>query len=322
MLDSRSLRYFVCLARELHFGRAAEHVHIAQSALSRHIKDLEARLGARLLNRGRRSAVTLTEAGKALLVESELAFQQLERAATAVGRASRGEVGRVEVGYVVSAALTGVLPLALAHFRASRPDVQVQLTALETPKQLAALADGLLDVGFIRPRASYPGGVEARVIHRESVLLALAADHPLAGRTVTLADLAQENFIIPQFDESAGFAEQLAALASRGGFEPKLTHRVRDFVTAVTLAAAGYGIVPIPKSMALIGMPNLVCKPIAGYDDLVELAVAYRPASAAPAAKALIHVTCGVHSPLSPMPAATDTASHTRRRTRSPTKAR
>jgi len=288
MLESRQLRVFVALAEELHFGRAADRLDVAQSALSRQLQDLEAALGLRLLNRGRRAAVTLTEAGQALLVEARVALNQLERAEAAVRRAGRGEVGRLEIGFVVSAVLSGVLPAALARFRLARPDVLVQLTSMETPRQLAALADGLLDVAFIRPRGQYPEGVVATVVHREAMLLAIAADHPLARRRIDLAALAGEPFIIPQFDESAGFAEHLAALAARGGFEPRLAHRVRDFVTAIAMAAAGYGVVPVPRSVTSIGLENVVFRPIEGYDGVAELAVAHRPASASAAALAFL----------------------------------
>lgn len=283
MLETRQLRVFVALAEDLHFGRAADRLDLAQSALSRQLQDLERRLGTRLLNRGRRAAVTLTEAGQALLTEARIALQQIDRAEAAARRAGRGEVGRLEIGYVVSAALSGVLSSTLQYFRQARPDVQIQITAMETPKQLTALRDGLLDVAFVRPRASYPDGITASVVHRESMLLAVAANHPLAQRRVDLHALADQPFIIPQFDESAGFAEHLAALASSGGFEPKLAHRVRDFISAIAMAAAGYGVVPVPRSVACIGLDNIVFLPIHGYAGLAELAVAHRSVGASPA---------------------------------------
>ena len=297
MLDTRQLRTFVAIAEELHFGRAADRLEVAQSVLSRQLQDLEAHLGLRLLNRGRRAAVTLTEAGQALLGEARVALQQLERAEAAARRAGRGEVGRLEIGYVASAVLSGVLPEALGRFRIARPDVQVQLNPMETPRQLAALADGLLDVAVVRPRGSYPDGIEATIVHRESMLLALAADHPLARQRIDLAALADEPFVIPQFDESAGFAEHLAALAARGGFEPKQTHRVRDFVTAIAMAAAGYGVVPVPRSVTSIALENVVFRPIHGYEGVAELAIAHRVASTSPAARAFLAVALTIGIP-------------------------
>jgi len=293
VLHSHPLRCFVAVARELHFGRAADRLQLAQSALSRQIQGLERELGVRLLNRGRRSLVTLTEAGVALLGEAQLALQQLERAEATARRAARGEIGRLEIGYVVSAALSGVLPRTLERFRALRPDVRVRLTAMETPRQLEALRTGLLDVGFVRPRPSYPPGVTADVVHREALLLAVAADHPLAKCRVELAALAREDFIVPQFDESAGFAEHLAALAARGGFEPRIAHRVRDFITASVMAAAGYGVVLAPRSLTSISMHNVVCRNIEGPAGVAELAVARRTASLSGAARLFIDTAVG-----------------------------
>ena len=284
MLESLPLRCFVAVAEERHFGRAAERLAMAQSALSRQIQALERALGARLLNRARRSAVTLTEAGVALLDEARLALSQLERAETTARRAARGELGRIEVGYVVSAVLSGALPRTLERYRAQHPDVQVQLVPMETPRQLEALRTGLLDVGFLRPRPAYPAGVRARIVHRDSLLLAVAADHPLARRRVTLAALAREAFIVPQFDESAGFAEQLAALGARGGFEPRVAHRVRDFIAALSMAAAGYGVVLAPASLAAISLRNVVYRAIEGHAGHAELAVANRTSALSAAA--------------------------------------
>ena len=288
MLDSHALHCFLAVARELHFGRAADQLQLAQSALSRHIQALERELGVRLLNRGRRSLVTLTEAGTALLGEAQLAMQQLDRAEATARRAARGEIGRLEIGYVVSAALSGVLPRTLERFRALRPDVQVQLLAMETPRQLEALRTGLLDVGFLRPRPAYPPGIIATIVHDETLLLAVGADHPLAKRRVDLAALAREDFIVPQFDESAGFAEHLAALAARGGFEPRIAHRVRDFIAAMAMAAAGYGVVLAPASLASISMHRVVCRPIEGYAGLAELALARRATMLSPAAQLFV----------------------------------
>jgi LysR family transcriptional regulator, benzoate and cis,cis-muconate-responsive activator of ben and cat genes len=285
-LESRRLRYFIAVAEQLHYGRAADQLQIAQSALSRHIQELERQLGVRLLNRGRRSVISLTESGKALLAEGLLGTQQLARAVRAARRAAEGEIGRVAVGYVASASLSGVLPRTLERFRIRHENVSVLLNQMETPLQLDALRDGLLDVGYIRPRKTYPTGVLARVVYRETMLLAIAANHPLAAKRIELKHLANQTFIIPQVDEDTGFAEQMAQMASHGGFEPKAVLHVRDFLTALSLAGGGYGVVPAPRCMLSINVRNVVLKTIQGYTGTVELAVAYRssPASAAVAA--------------------------------------
>lgn len=288
MLDSRPLQAFVAVADTLHFGRAADRLDLAQSAVSRQIQDLERALGTRLLHRGRRSAVRLTDAGVALLAESRLALAQLERAALAARRAGRGEVGRLAVGYVASAVLTGVLPGALAAFRVARPAVAVELTALETPRQLAGLADGSVDLGILRPRSAYPEGVEARVVHREGLLIAVGRRHRLAHGAVTAAALAGEPMVLPQFDEQDGFEGHFAALARDGGFDPGPVLRVRDFMTATALAAAGYGVALVPRSVTALALADVVYRPIGGYTAVAELAVAWRRNNGSAALRALV----------------------------------
>lgn len=290
MLGSRQLQYFVAVAQELHFGRAAEKLHVAQSALSLQIKLLEEHLGVQLLDRKTRAAVSLTDAGSVFLAEARLAMQQLARA-EAIGRqAGRGEVGHIEIGYVASAALTGLMPAAVHGYRRGHAQVDIKLMEMETPKQLAAIAEGRLDVGFIRPRPHYPAGVTATVLHSESLLLALPSDHPLASAAqLNVATLAGESFIIPQFDENAGFAEHIAALAAQGGFEAGTTHRVRDFLTAISMVAAGFGMALVPESLRSLTIANVSYQPISDYVQTVQLALAYRKQEAAPAVRAFVH---------------------------------
>jgi DNA-binding transcriptional LysR family regulator len=182
------------------------------------------------------------------------------------------------------------------RFRLHYPAVDVEVTAMETPTQLEALRDGLIDVGFLRPRAQYPPGVSARVVHREPLLLALAANHPLAAKRLEVKHLAEPNFIIPQFDENTGFAEHLAQLAAQGGFAPQKIVRVRDFLTAITLAAGGYGVVPAPRCVASIAMRNVIFKPIQGGAP-AELVIAHRERRACAAVAAF------AKEALAPLPA-------------------
>ena len=159
MLDARQLRYFIAVAEELSFARAADRLNVAQSAVSLQIKGLEEVFGARLLNRRKRAAVSLTEAGRLFLSEAVAAIRQLERAEQVGHLAARGELGHIEVGYVTSAGMNRILPSLLREYRRSHPAVQLRLTAMETPRQLDALAEGRLDAPLIRPRPGYAAGV-------------------------------------------------------------------------------------------------------------------------------------------------------------------
>src|ERR1700756_5523262 len=212
MLDARQLRYFIVVAEELHFARAADRLHVAQSAVSFQIKALEEEFGARLLNRRKRAAVSLTEAGRLFLSEAVTAIRQLERAEQVGHLAARGELGQIEVAYVTSVAMNRILPSLLREYRRSHPAVQLRLTAMETQRQLDAPAEGRLDAGLIRPRPDYAAGVAARVIHREGLCVALAADHPLArSHTLQAAELGNEAFIVPHVATVGCHLERLAA---------------------------------------------------------------------------------------------------------------
>jgi DNA-binding transcriptional LysR family regulator len=289
MIDSRQLQLFVSLAEDLHFARAADRLDIAQSVLSGQIKKLETDLGVRLLNRNKRAAVTLTDAGKVFLVEAVAALRQLERA-DRVGRlAARGEAGQVALSYVGSAVTTGLLPRMLKSFRERHPEVRMQIVAMETPTQLERLADGAVDVGLMRPRARYPDGITARVVHREQLMIAVAADSPLAqAGTLKASQLRGVPFIAPQFNEAAGFEQHLGQLGRIGGFDAEPEHRVNDFMTAVSMASAGYGVALVPRSIEAFSQPGVRFKSVVDFKDEAELVIAYRIREHSPCVRAFI----------------------------------
>ena len=289
MLDARQLRYFIAVAEELHFARAADRLHGAQSAVSQQIKGLEEAFGARLLDRRKRAAVSLTKAGRLFLSEAVAAIRQLEKAEQVGRLAARGEIGQIAVGYVTSAVMNHTLPSLLREYRRSHPEVQLRLIAMETPRQLEALAEGQLDAALIRPRPSYAAGIAARVIHREALCVALATDHPLArSRTLQAADLGNEAFIVPQVSESSGFGRYLDRLATAGKFPIKIIHDVGDFVTALVVAAGGYGVVLGPESMCGLSFSEVVFRPLADFTEKVELAIAFRTGEPSASVRAFI----------------------------------
>ena len=294
-MDSRQLKVFVSLAEDLHFARTADRLNIAQSVLSDQIRKLETTLGVRLLNRNKRAAVTLTSAGEVFLQEEMLALRQLERAESVGRLAARGEAGNVSLGYVGSAVSTGLLPATLKRFRKACPHVDMDITAMETPRQLESLHDGRLDVGLLRSRSRYPDDVTATVVMREQLMIALAADHPLAeSETVRPNALRDAAFIVPQFSESEGFAENLSSLGRLGGFDATPRHRVADFVTGLCMASAGYGVVLVPQSMKAFAPVDIAFRPIVDYHEEAELAVAYRKREGAPAVKRFVETAIGL----------------------------
>ncbi len=255
-VDLRRLRYFIAVAEELNFRRAAERLNISQPPLSQQIQALEEELGARLFLRDRRS-VALTEAGDVLLRRARAILASAEGAATEVRRVGRGELGRLVVG-VMSAAMLGRLAAILADFRAVGPDVEAQLRQLPPKEQIAAVAAGHVDVAFlsIAPsrRRLAVGGVEIAVepVWEEELVAALPTDHRLANRPeVALRELAADPFIsLPQAPET-GYYDQLVELCRRlGGFEPAVRQEVEQLPAALALIAAGYGVGLMPVCAA------------------------------------------------------------------------
>ncbi|WP_235035387.1 LysR substrate-binding domain-containing protein, partial [Roseomonas sp. 18066] len=239
-LELRHLRYFLAVAEELNYGRAAERLKIAQPGLSQQIRALEEIVGATLFDRSRR-AVQLTLAGELLLGEARKTLAQAEAALTAARRAGRGEVGRIAIGYTASAAYTGVLTALVGSFRAAHPEVELQITEMEMQRQLDAIAEDRLDIGFIRPPVALPLGVASLPLLQEPVLLALPERHPLAAgdAPVALAALAGESFITPRHGPSVSFHHHLLEAARAAGFPPRMGPQGRDFVTIVSMVAVG-----------------------------------------------------------------------------------
>jgi len=277
-MEIRQLKYLVAVADDLSFGKAAERLHIAQSALSRQIQLLEDEIGTRLLVRHKRAPVRLTDAGALFLVSAREALEQFERAGAIGRRLGRGELGKVKVGYVASATFSGLLPAAVSSYRRRWPGVEVELAEMESNRQIASLAAGEVDVGFFRPRPTYPAGLEVVVLLREPVLIALRRDHPLAAGDgpIAAADLAGSNFVVPQADDEVGFSRHAAAIARQGGFAPRFSHHVRDFISVLSLVGAGFGVAAVPASLQCVQVADVVYRPLADCAVEAELTGAFR----------------------------------------------
>lgn len=288
-MELRHLRYFVAVAEELHFTRAAARLRISPPALTEQIQGLEQELGVRLLARNQRT-VALTDAGSRFLEEAQMTLRQAERAALIARRAGRGEVGEVEIGYVSSASCTGLLAQAIKQYRATHPMVSINIHKIETSRQLDQLTDGRLDIGFLRPPAHYPVGIRSVVIAQQTVHVVLPEDHWLAqaAEPITAPMLAGEAFIVPDFEREIGIYQHTAELGRRGSFVPRLVARAPDFFTIVSMVAAGFGIALVPQSCARIQIPGIVYQPVATPMRPAELAAAFRRDERAPAVKAFI----------------------------------
>jgi DNA-binding transcriptional LysR family regulator len=286
-MELRHLRYFVAVAEELHFARAAERLHITPPSLTQQIQALEAELEARLLNRTKRS-VELTDAGRRFLEEARKTIRQAEHTIQVGKQVGRGELGRIEIAYTTSSACSGTVSRAIDSFHERYPLVDVHLQRMESPQQLIYLADGHIDAGFMRPPDRYPIGLTGMQVGRQPVLIALPEKHPLAKlKKVECGRLAEEDFIVPSVESEFAFSGYVGAIAEQGGFAPRINRRAPDYLTIVTLVSAGFGLAAVPASFARIHIPG-VCYREMDLKSEARLILAFRRNERAPAIRSFI----------------------------------
>ena len=278
-MEIRHLRYFVAVAEELHFGRAARRLHIQQPPLSRQIQDLESELGFALFERSRRR-VELTPAGTALLGRARQVFDALDVAIHDARSASEGESGRLVVGYPSSLAYSGLTEL-LRTFRTRFPSVEISLREQPPADQIDGLKAGRLDVGFVRTSLD-DSTLAAELVRRESLMVVLPDDHRLVEQLrIPLEELAQEPFVLFPRARGPAFFDQLMALCGRAGFTPRIVQEAAQ-LDIVSLVAAGFGISIMPSSMQNFRRPGLVFRAIVGAPQ-VELLIVWRQQNLSPA---------------------------------------
>lgn len=272
-MELRHLRYFVAVAEELHFGRAATRLSIVQPSLSQQIRQLEDELGFPLLYRTKRS-VELTDAGRVFLSEAQHILAQVREAKRTAQRAYRGEVGRLVIGYI-SSSTHDLLPIMLRVYRERFPDVEVALRELTTQEQLRALEEEYIQVGLLRLPISAPM-VNIEVVRREPIVCVLPARHPLAMREqIDVSLLANEPFVLQSSQRGAGYYVQLMKLCLASGFSPNVIQEVTEIHTIVSLVAAGMGVSLVPLSARDIRSQGVVYRELEGTATLTEMAVAW-----------------------------------------------
>ena len=261
-MELRHLRYFTAVAEELHFGRAAERLHMAQPPLSQHILNLERELGVKLFARTKRK-VELTDAGRVFLADVRLILSRTEQAIHNAQRASRGEFGRLIVGFVLSATCS-LIPAILRVFRERYPAVELVLEEITTEQGLTALTEGQMQLCFIRlPVPDLDASLLLESVLKEKIVLALPAGHSLTARAkVPLRLLANEPFIIFPRGQGKGFYDHLVSLCRQAGFSPKVAQEAGQMQTILSLVAAGLGVALIPASVQSLRSEGVVYKPL------------------------------------------------------------
>ena len=262
-MELRHLRYFVAVAEELHFGRAAERLNIAQPPLSRQIRDLERELGTALFERGPRGA-ELTPAGRAFLPEARLTLAQAERAQRTAQRAAKGETGRLRVGFVDAATNSGILPDVLAFFRMHLPAIGLSLFELDPLQQAEALRDGRIDLGIVQsPPADADRWLRVESVYEEPVVAALPQGHRLTSRArLSLADFADEPFILfPRYAAPALY-DDIMARCRAARFTPRVMQEAAAWHTVTSLVSAGVGVAFVPRSLSRSRQPGVTYRPV------------------------------------------------------------
>jgi DNA-binding transcriptional LysR family regulator len=246
-MEFRHLRYFLAVAKELHFGRAAERLKMAQPPLSQQIKQLETELGVQLFERTRRK-VSLTAAGQVLQQEAQQLLHQLEQAVSKTQQASRGEVGRLAIAFV-SSAMYSLLPDYLKQFREQYPQVDIVLHELSTQEQIQGLLDNCLDIGFMRPPVDHKI-LEAKSVLQEPLIAALPANHKLAlQKQISIRDLQHEAFVMFPRPKANHLYDQIISLCHQGGFSPRVVQQAAQMQTILSLVTANMGIAIVPDSL-------------------------------------------------------------------------
>jgi DNA-binding transcriptional LysR family regulator len=289
-VEIRLFQYFVAVAEEQRFARAAVRLGISPSTLTHQIKKLESLLGARLVKRRGNTHTELTEAGRRLLDQARAVLQQVDEARIIVQQAVRGEVGRVEIGYQYLVACAGILQEAVAEFQRANPAIEIDLRHMVTMDQINAILHNELDIGFGRPPRRYPAGIQGFIVYRQPSILALPQNHPLARKkSIRPDELAGQTFVNPVIGSDLVFYRQTEALSSLGNFVPTVAKRTSDFFTVLTYVSAGYGIAAISKSMSKIALPNVVYREIDSATlPQTAIAVLHRRNEQAPAIRAFI----------------------------------
>ncbi|UCZ86324.1 LysR family transcriptional regulator [Pseudomonas sp. L5B5] len=296
MLDLRRLRYFLTVAEELHFGRAALRLHLAQPPLTRQISALETELGFRLFDRTSRS-VSLTAQGQHFLPYARAVLEQVERAQTMATKLAAGSAGQLAVGYASSIALSELFSQAIQAFAQRFPEVQLTLVEGASASQWAQIADGRIDIGLSRmqPPDDWQE-IHTLSLGDEPLVAALASDSPLAAQAqVTLAELSEYPLILFPTGYGSGLNEAIEQLYRGHGLPLRPGPSGRQITSIIALVAAGQGIALVPRCTRTLAKKGVSYRPVADLGATAPLLVLTHGQKRSHLAQAFIGVIEGLH---------------------------
>jgi DNA-binding transcriptional LysR family regulator len=281
-MELRHIRYFLAVAEERHFTRAAAKVGIGQPPLSQQIKDLEGEVGAALFHRLAHGA-ELTEAGKAFFAGVKEMPLIAERATMAARRAVRGETGSLRVGLTASATFNVVVPSTIRAFRRAYPDIDLTLEEANTAPLITRLREGTLDAAFLRPGAAGTGELQVRQLSEEPMVVVLPKRHYAAAfEQIDLGLLKDDPFLLFPRETAPFLYDTVVDACRKAGFEPMIGQFVPHMTSIVNLVAAELGVSIVPASMMQVRVTGIAYRQIAGKPPTTQLALAYRRGETSP----------------------------------------
>lgn len=273
-MNLRQLRYFLAVADELHFGRAANSLHMAQPPLSAQIKQLEADLGVLLFERTKRQ-VRLTAAGEVLKLEAQQVLDRLELARQKTQQAGRGEIGKIAISFV-SSAMYSILPSWLKQFRQQYPNVNLTLQEATGAEQIEGLLSHQFDVGFVRSPISHDR-INAQIVWQEPLIVALPENHALsAGEKVSVADLADEGFILILRPTATQMHDKIIGFCAQSGFSPRVVQTAEQLQTVLGLVTAQIGVAILPAAAQKLQREGVCYRRFVEPTPTVELMMIWR----------------------------------------------
>jgi len=276
-MELRHLRYFLAVAEEGNFRRAAERVGIAQPPLSSQIKDLEEELGVQLFRRLSRGAA-LTDAGEAFLAEVHVIFGHLEYAKKMALRGAAGEFGRLRVGFTGSAAFNEAVPKTIRSFRRAYPKVELLLAELNTVQLLEQLRHRAIDAVFIRPGPKPPEGLTVTPLADDAMMVVLSTGHRLANEyAIPLSALGNESLILHSRALGPDLHDEIIDACRRAGFEPIIGQVAPQITSIANLVAVEMGVSIVPAPLSNVRVPGVVFLPIIGDAPRARLALVTHP---------------------------------------------
>ena len=280
-MELRHLRYFVAVAEELHFTRAAERLNMAQPPLSQQIRQLESELGVQLFQRTKRQ-VELTAAGKNFLKNVYKILIDLDKTCDSAQRAQKGEIGNIVVGFTGTATYD-ILPKLLQPYRSEFPFVDISVLQLSTTDQIQSLLNGEINIGILCAPIKN-SQLNFEVIHQEPFIIAMPRNHPLASKSgpIEVQEFSKELFIMIPRNSGQIYYDTIINICHNAGFSPNITQEVHELHTSISLVAAGMGVALVPDSIQNLRVRGITYRQLKNSVSTLKTALAWRDDETSP----------------------------------------